>query len=607
MSEKTDHIQSVKEHVQPHEDETAAFTSSSDASPSVTNEKHQQNVIQTASLGEDDAEIKKSSSDEMNYIDDSLKEEDEGREPTEHEVKTLRHVADKIPMAAWLVAVVELAERFSYYGLSAPFQNYMQHGPNDHPKGQLALKQQGATALSYFFQFWCYITPILGGWVADTYWGKYKTLFVACFVYIIGILILFVTSIPSITSKNTALGGYVTSIIIIGIGTGLIKSNVSPYLADQVPKRKPRISVRKNGERVIVDPNITVQNIFLWFYLMINIGSLSVIATTELEAHVGFWAAYLLPFCFFFLALAALIAGKNKSVDIPVSEKIINKTFKCAWVGLTNGFNLDNAKPSVHPEKEYPWTDHFVEEVRRALYACKVFVFYPVYWVTYGQMLNNFVSQAGQMRAHGLPNDFLQAFDSICIIIFIPIMERFVYPFLRRFTPVKPITKIFFGFMFGTGAMIYAAVLQHYIYKSGPCYDDPGSCPNGNNIHIALQTPAYWLIAMSEILASVTGLEYAYTKAPVSMKSFIMALFLVTNAFGSAIGIALSPVSKDPKMVWTYTGLAVACFIGGCLFWVIYNSYNSKEDSWNDLEYDNELDEAVLRPVHSLAHSVRSI
>lgn len=603
MSEKKDYIQNVEE--QPQE---VAFASSSDASPvgapSGTNEKNT-DVIRTDSVEE--TEVKKSNSNELNYIDDSLRDEDEGREPTEHESKTLRHVADKVPFAAWLVAVVELAERFSYYGLSAPFQNYMQNGPNDHPKGMLDLKQQGATGLSYFFQFWCYLTPIFGGWLADTYWGKYKTLFVACFVYIIGELILFVTSIPSITNKNTALGGYVTGIIIIGVGTGMIKSNVSPYLADQVPKRKPRISVRKNGERVVVDPNITVQNIFLWFYLMINIGSLSVIATTELEAHVGFWAAYLLPFCFFFLALISLVLGKNRSIDIPVSDKIINRTFKCAWVGVTNGFNLDNAKPSVHPEREFPWTDHFVEEVRRALYACKVFVFYPVYWVTYGQMLNNFVSQAGQMRSHGLPNDFLQAFDSICIIIFIPVMERIVYPFLRRFTPMKPISKIFFGFMFGTGAMIYAAVLQHFIYKSGPCYDHPKTCPNGNNIHIALQTPAYFLIAMSEIFASVTGLEYAYTKAPVSMKSFIMSLFLVTNAFGSAIGIALSPVSKDPKMVWTYTGLAVACFIGGCAFWVIYSPYNKKEDEWNDLEYENELDEAVLRPVHSLAHSVRSI
>ena len=59
---------------------------------------------------------------------------DHGREPTDEEMKTLRHVSEQIPVRCWLVAVVELAERFSYYGLSAPFQNYMQNGPNDTPK-----------------------------------------------------------------------------------------------------------------------------------------------------------------------------------------------------------------------------------------------------------------------------------------------------------------------------------------------------------------------------------------------------------------------------------------------------------------------------------------
>ena len=48
-------------------------------------------------------------------------------EPTEEELRTLVRVADKLPWSAWLVAVIELCERFAYYGLSGPFQNYIQN------------------------------------------------------------------------------------------------------------------------------------------------------------------------------------------------------------------------------------------------------------------------------------------------------------------------------------------------------------------------------------------------------------------------------------------------------------------------------------------------
>ncbi|KAM3122379.1 hypothetical protein CJJ07_004589 [Candidozyma auris] len=534
----------------------------------------------------------------------------EGAEPSEEEMKTLRRVARRVPLACWLVAIVELAERFSYYGLSTPFQNYMQYTKTDHPRGVLGLNQSGATALSYFWQFWCYVTPIFGAWVADTYLGKYNTISIFCVLYIIGILILFVTSLPSM-SQNTSLGGFITAVIVIGIGTGGVKSNVSPLIADQVPKEKPSIKVLKSGERVIEDPNLTIQNVFMFFYLMINIGSLSVIATTELESRVDFWAAYLLPLCFFVIALLALFLGKNVYHKVPVGDKVIAKSFKCSFLALTK-LNYDAARPSLNPDKEFPWTDKFVDEVQRALYACKVFLIYPIYWLVYGQMTNNFVSSAGQMELHGLPNDILQAIDSITIIIFIPICESIVYPFIRRFTPFRAITKIFWGFMFGAAAMVYAAVLQHFIYKAGPCYDSPNDCPGfkniPNHIHVALQTPAYFLIAISEILASITGLEYAYTKAPVSMKSFIMSIFLVQNAFGSALGIALSPVSKDPKMVWTYTGLAVSCFIAGWVFWFLFKHYNDREDKWNDLDYEqDDGHNGELEPVVSLTRSFKDM
>lgn len=570
----------------------------------------------SAELAPESLDKKSTEKEVSNNADlESLANTDDGREPTEAEMKSLRHVSESIPLSCWLVAVVELAERFSYYGLSTPFQNYMQNSPTDSPAGVLNLKNQGATALSYFWQFWCYVTPIFGAWVADTYWGKYKSICVFCGVYIIGIFVLFITSLPSVASHSTSLGGFIAAVIIIGIGTGGVKSNVAPLIADQIPKTKPVIKILKSGERVVQDPNITIQNVFMFFYLMINVGSLSVLATTNLEAHVGFWAAYLLPLCFFVIAIAALVLGRNNYVKVPVGEKIIAKSFKVFFIATKNKFNFDAAKPSLHPDAGFQWSDKFVEEVKRATYACKVFAFYPIYWVVYGQMLNNFISQAGQMELHGLPNDILQAIDSLTIILFIPICERFVYPFIRKFTPFRAITKIFWGFMFGAAAMVYAAVLQHYIYKAGPCYDNPMGCApeyatTPNHIHVAIQTPAYFLIGMSEILASITGLEYAYTKAPASMKSFIMSLFLLTTAFGSALGIALSPTSENPKFVWTFTGLAVACFIAGILFWLCFKHYNSKEDDLNNLDYVSDEQYNVehdIAPVSSHQHSIKEL
>ena len=78
------------------------------------------------------------------------------------------------------------------------------------------------------------------------------------------------------------------------------------------------------------------------------------------------------------------------------------------------------------------------------------------------------------MNGHGIPNDFMQNFDPLAIIIFVPVMEALVYPALRKaHIPLPPITRIVVGFLFVAGSMLWAAVLQHYIYQSGPCYGHP--------------------------------------------------------------------------------------------------------------------------------------
>lgn len=173
-------------------------------------------------------------------------------------------------------------------------------------------------------------------------------------------------------------------------------------------------------------------------------------------------------------------------------------------------------------------------------------------------------------------------------------MDRFVYPLLRKVgTPFRPITRITMGFVFAALSMAYAAVVQHLIYSAGPCYTAPLACPAANNtepnhVHVAVQTPAYFFIGISEIFASITGLEYAFTKAPPSMKSFVMSIFLLQSAFGSALGIALAPTAKDPNLVWMYTGLCVATTMTAGIFWVLFKKYNASEEELNALEDKGE-------------------
>lgn len=541
-----------------------------------------------------------------------------GIRPTAEELKTLRKVGEPLPKSAFLVAIVELCERFTYYGASGIFQNYISR-PRDGSEGRgaLGMGHQGATGLSTFFQFWCYVTPILGAIIADQYLGKYNTIVIFCCVYIVGLIILTCTSIPAALDHGAGLGGFIVSIIVIGLGTGGIKSNVAPLIADQYKRRQMVIGHDdKTGEKVIIDPAITIQRIYMIFYWCINAGSLSLLATPYMERDVDFWSAYLLCLCVFFVGLLVLVLGRKVYVVRPPQGSIITDAFRVIWMMIKNR-KMDAAKPSYQAgmgkTKVLNWDDHFVDEVKRALIACQVFAFYPIYWVVYGNFSNNFVTQAGQMRGHGIPNDLMQNFDPIAIIVFLPIVDQWLMPTLRKHKiPFPPINRIVAGFWIASFAMVYACVIQYYIYQSGPCYAHPLACDadlvdgvhQGNNIHIAAQTGAYMLIGLSEIFASVTGLEYAYTKAPPSMKSFVQSMYLLTNAFGSAISEALNPLVVDPKIQWMFAGLAVSSFIAGCIIWILFHHLNDTEDEMNQLDQDYDKDPTMRR---SSVHGDRTV
>lgn len=322
-----------------------------------------------------------------------------GSVPTPEDFLFLPRVADTLPAGAFLIAIVELCERFAYYGLSGPFQNYIANDYNDANglPGALGFRQTGATAMTNFFQFWCYCTPLLGAIIADQYLGKYATIKWFSLVYMVGIAILFVTSLPWSIRNGAAFPGLIVAMAVIGLGTGGIKCNVSPLIAEQVRSTNAFVKTLRSGKQVIVDPDITVQRVYMVFYLCINLGSVSAIATTMLELHVGFWSAFLLPLAMFCVGYVVLVRGRKQYIIKPPQGGVIGNCFRALWIASRNGGDLNKAKPSMQEHGRgkamVTWDDKFVDELKTALVACKVFLFFPIYWVTYSQMMNNFVSQ----------------------------------------------------------------------------------------------------------------------------------------------------------------------------------------------------------------------
>ncbi|KUM56781.1 hypothetical protein ACN42_g10426 [Penicillium freii] len=503
----------------------------------------------------------------------------ESRENDEDE-EILRKVAGPIPGSVWIVMLLTMAERFSFYGMTAPFMNFMQNSRDDplHP-GVLGWGQSRASAVSNVFFILGLLTPMGASLAADKSLGRYKVLCITFAFYVVGSVLLLVSSFSS--STRFAAPVFIVSLVLIAVGISGVNGLMAAFVGDQYPIQDRPVILIKKGERVIVDRDRTMESIYNIYYWSINMGALSGLATTELELHVGFWAAYLLPTCALTISAVILYVGRGRFTVVAAQSTAIPNAARVMCLGARGGFSLDKSKPShlqrVH-NRQVPWTDEFVEEVKRALAACRImFAAWPILWICRGQASNNLVSQAAQMQSSGVPNDIMYNTNPIIIIICIPIVDRFLFPWLRRSGfALTAVTRLVWGFALEALAMAMAAIVQHLIYHSGPCYEYPLSCTASeggaipNSASIFLQLPTFALEAFSEILSSPAGYELAFTMAPGSMKSVLQALFSTTGAVGSSLSIALSPLYKDPNMVIVYASLSIAMGVVTAMFYSIW-------------------------------------
>jgi POT family proton-dependent oligopeptide transporter len=419
--------------------------------------------------------------------------------PTDEEMHTLRRVPAHIPLKIYTIAFVEFCERMSYYGTIAVYSNFISKprltatgaavdpSSDQAAPGALGKGKQVAFSLTTFNAFWVYCTPLLGAWIADTYLGRFKTIVYSVLVAEIGHLILIASSAPKVLDNpDGSLAAFVLGLLIMGLGTGTFKPNISPLIAEQVPQERMRVETRvtkKGTEKVIVDPAVTTTRIYNWFYFFINCGAVvGQVGMVYAERYVGFWLAYLIPTIFFLICLPVLFFCKKMYILRPPSGSVMGPALGLLFKALGNGLSInpvktwknwndgtmwEKVKPSYLGDakpKWYTFDDAWVDEVARGFTACGVFFWVPIFWLAYRQMDSNLTQMCSTMSLHGVPNDLLNNMDPIAIIIIVPLMDFFVYPALRKyginFSPIKKITA---GFIIGSFAMVWAAVLQYYM------------------------------------------------------------------------------------------------------------------------------------------------
>ncbi|KAF7160351.1 hypothetical protein CNMCM6106_007792 [Aspergillus hiratsukae] len=526
----------------------------------------------------------------------------ESEAATEDEIRELEHVAARLPVRVWLAATIGMAERFAYYGTQTLFQNYLQNSPDDLIPGAMGLGKTHATTVNLAFTVAVNLLPLPASILVDGRLGRYKALQIFTGIYALGSAILFGTSFPSEMRSGVALIGFILGSILIAVGLGGVQASVQPFIADQYTEQTMRIRIRKNGQRVVESREVTIQYIYNVYYWMVNVGSLGSIATTLMEKYIGFWSAYLLDLCAVVVAVVIVHLVRPKFDDLtvhPVPQgSVLPIAARCLWYAGRDGFSLDAARPENQLEKYQrvvPWDKEFISELRRALSAFKIWYFspipipgvasngssigWPIFWVCMGQGAQVSISQAGQMETHGIPNDLIKSSNPVAYVIFGLLVQKQLYPFLqRRKICFSPVNRISLGFFIMSVAMAYSAVVQAIIYRSGPCYSHPLSCAASgsrtpNQVHVLLQLPTFVIIALAEVFCWPTGSEYTYSHAPKSMKSILQACYISTAGVGYLLGMALSPLARDPLLVVLWSVTAGMMFMTACAFRIAFRKY----------------------------------
>ncbi|XP_067915952.1 solute carrier family 15 member 4-like [Heterodontus francisci] len=499
-------------------------------------------------------------------------------------------------LACGAILTVEALERLAFYAVVGNLVLYL----NGSAFGWEGPK---ATSASLVFTGAAYLVSPFGGWLADAQLGRFRTIAAGLALYLAGMLVLPLTAEPrtralicgnrtggragggnmaahgngseSVTLRDPGGSGeqycrgiVYLGLVIIGLAVGCVRSNITPFGADQVTDRGPE----------------AVRRFFNWFYWSINIGAiLSLFLLSYVQQNINFFIGYIIPviclamgLLLFLLASPAFITkppdgsaftGMARTLFrscCPCADRCFsNRRMRSPYSDLSEQTIFSNGRRSLDTAREN------VKVLKRVI---PVFLTLIPYWMVYFQMESTYVLQSLHLQLPQLfgnhsssnstvhqqtfPAAWLTMFDAVMLLILIPLKDKVIDPILmkRNLLPT-PLTRISLGMIFAMFSAIAAGLLenQRLIHIRN---NDTVSQQVGNTTYIAArlavwwQVPQYLLIGVSEIFASIPGLEFAYSEAPKSMQCAIMGLFFFFSGIGSFIGSGLLDLVSLPAIGW---------------------------------------------------------
>lgn len=407
-------------------------------------------------------------------------------------------------------------ERFAFYGMRSIVTSYL--------AAFLVFPERDAKGWYHAFLMATYLTPLLGGWVADRFWGRYATILRATVFSIGGYLVLALWQSPV---------GFVTGAALVAAGAGGILPCASAFVGEQLPSGEP----------------VLLERVYGWFYWVINVGAtLASLAVPFLLQRYGAQVAFAAPCLSMVIAAVVFRRGRSHYVVSPPSGpkphgfvRVVARALRKAGTHGSGEHWLDAAR-DVHPPEA-------VDGARAVLRVLGVFAAVTVFWALFDQTGSSWVIQAEQMDLQlggwELAPAQLLALNPLLITILVPLFTVALFPRLEARGRLRtPLAKMRVGMAATVLSFVAAAVLQMVM--------DAGYAPS-----VLWQFPQYLLLTVGEVLVSVTGLEFSYTQAPRSMRSAIMSIWFFTVFLGNLLTLSVLALVDlgDAASLWLFAGI----------------------------------------------------